>query len=215
MSNNSPLLKVCGITRDEDAEVLMELGADFIGFIFHPKSPRFICAGACSGMETGDMKRVGVIVNGTVESTAKLMDFARLDYMQLAGDQAPEFCKALGPERVIKVVWPERYETREELEEHMATYADAAAMLLLDAGKSGGGHGRSLSFEKLKGLKSPLPWLLAGGLGPHNVADALAAGPVGVDVNSGVELEPGLKDHDKVREVAEIVFAQRANTAGA
>jgi phosphoribosylanthranilate isomerase len=208
--SNRPLLKVCGVTRDEDAELLMELGVDMIGFIFHPKSPRFICAGACSGMETGNMKRVGVIVDGTVETMAKLMNFAKLDYMQLAGDQDPEFCKALGPERVIKVVWPERYETREELEAHMATYAGAAAMLLLDAGKSGGGHGRSLSFENLKGLKSPLPWLLAGGLGPHNVSDALAAGPVGLDVNSGVELEPGIKDHEKVRQVAEIVFKEKA-----
>ena len=137
-----------------------------------------------------------------MEGVRLALDEARLNYVQLHGGQDPEFCRAVGFERVIKVFWPERYASLDDLAQDMARFADCA-MFLLDAGTSGGGHGRSLDLAALARLKSPRPWLLAGGLGPDNVGAAIEAcanaNLAGADLNSGVESAPGLKDIEKVR----------------
>lgn len=209
------MVKVCGITRREDARACAEAGADLLGFIFHPASPRFVRPDFPAGLTAADKGRartVGVFVKQSADEVRQIMDNAGLDLAQLHGGQDPEFCRDVGPERVVKVFWPERYASLTDLEADMARFADCA-LFLLDAGTSGGGHGKSLNSSALSGLKSSRSWLLAGGLGPDNLRDALdacaSASLEGVDLNSGVESAPGLKDIEKVRTA--IAACRRSN----
>jgi len=200
------LIKVCGLTRQEDANACIKLGVDLTGFIFHLPSPRNVSPEHAAGIETGRAVRVGVFVRQDLKETASIMQKAGLGLAQLTGDQDPEFCKIIGPERVMRVFWPERYPDRLSLEKDLARFTGVSRYVLLDAGTSGGGHGRSLDFSGLKGLRCPAPWFLAGGLGPHNLAKAVAGcNPNGVDINSGVESAPGIKDAKKLAKALEII----------
>lgn len=204
----SPAIKVCGLTREEDVRLCLELGIGFTGFIFAPGSPRRVSPEAASRLPSGNAARVGVFVNQTLDEVRRVMSFAGLDYAQLHGNEDTDFCRALGPERVIRVLWPERLLPRrgegdglsgeallEALRRECAAYADACALFLLDAGSGGGGSGRVLPWSLLAGFSPPRPWLLAGGIGPLNAAKAFAACvPFGVDCNSAVESAPGIKD---------------------
>lgn len=189
------LVKVCGMTRQEDADACRGLGADLLGFIFHAPSPRNVTPEQAAAMATPGVLRVGVFVRQPADEVRQIMDAARLDLAQLAGNQDPDFCRAVGPERVIRVFWPERHANVAELESELARFAGLMKYALLDAGTSGGGHGRSLPFASLATVASPAPWLLAGGLSAANLAAALSqCSPAGVDLNSGVESAPGSKD---------------------
>jgi len=224
----SLLLKVCGMTLPEQVEAIDKLGVDLLGFIFAKKSPRHVTPAHVAGIARGNAKRVGVFVEQDADEVNRIMDEAGLDYAQLHAGQDEPFCRAVGPERVIRVFWPQRYagaltaqagETvsapgsgddpsvwREALERDMARFADLCAFMLLDSGTSGGGHGTSLDFSALARLNAPRPWLLAGGLSPDNAALALkAACPAGLDVNSGVESTPGIKDISRLSQVLHII----------
>ncbi|MDR3038129.1 MAG: phosphoribosylanthranilate isomerase [Candidatus Adiutrix sp.] len=191
------ILKICGLTRAEDAFMSAALGADWLGFIFHPASPRRVAAAEVAGFETGGAKRVGVFVDQSPAEVRRLMAEARLDLAQLHGGQGPEFCREVGAERVIRVFWPQRYPRAADLEAEMAAYRDAAAYFIFDAGLSGGGHGRGLDIDSLTALSPPRPWLLAGGLTAAGARAAAAKNPAGLagfDFNSKVETSPGVKD---------------------
>jgi len=219
------LLKVCGMTLPEQVEAIDALGVDLLGFIFAKKSPRYVTPEHVAGIARGNAKRVGVFVEQDADEVCSIMETAKLDYAQLHGNQDETFCRAVGPQRVIRVFWPQRYagalaaqagETvsapgsgdtaLEALERDMARYADLCAFMLLDSGTSGGGHGASLDFAALARLKAPRPWLLAGGLSPDNAALAVAqARPAGLDVNSGVESAPGVKNIQAIERVIQII----------
>lgn len=187
-------IKVCGLTRQSDVDAAARLGASFCGFIFHPASPRSISPAAAAALESGGMARVGVFVGQGAEEILAIMAEARLDYAQLHGGQDRACAERIGPARVIRVLWPERYAGRAELVADMAAHAGSCALFLLEAGKAGGGSGRPQDWTRLAGLASPRPWLLAGGLSPLNTAAAVAAcAPDGLDFNSGVEEAPGKK----------------------
>ncbi|QAZ68983.1 phosphoribosylanthranilate isomerase [Solidesulfovibrio carbinolicus] len=197
---SAPLAKVCGMTRAEDVVGCAEAGADLLGFIFAAKSPRRLTPAQAAALPRVAAKRVGVFVEQTLEEVLCIMAEAELDLAQLHGGQDPDFCRAVGPQRVIRAFWPQKHPTLGSLAAEMAAFDGAVRYALLDAGTSGGGHGTSLDFAALAELAPPMPWLLAGGLGPDNVAEALRiAKPHGVDLNSGVESSPGLKDLQKVR----------------
>ncbi|WP_027184385.1 phosphoribosylanthranilate isomerase [Desulfovibrio inopinatus] len=196
-------IKVCGMTRPEDAAACVALGVNMLGFIFASKSPRNITPEHAASIETPGVLRVGVFVEQTVDDVLAIIDEAKLDIAQLHGGQDQAFCQAIGPERVMRVFWPMRYDSTAAFEAELAAYADSAHRFLCDAGSSGGGHGVSLDFSRLTNLQSPRPWLIAGGLGPNNVLDALTTTAAGVDINSGVEEAPGKKDHDKLRQTIE------------
>lgn len=199
MDRQRLLVKVCGMTRQEDADACTELGADLLGFIFHPPSPRNLTPEQAAAIVTKGVLRVGVFVRQGADEVRAILHAARLDLAQLAGNQDEAFCRAVGPERVIRVFWPERHASIPELEAELARFADLMRYALLDAGTSGGGHGRPLPFTSLAGIKTPCPWLLAGGLSAANLGEALEqCSPAGVDINSGVESEPGKKDRGKV-----------------
>jgi phosphoribosylanthranilate isomerase len=217
----SVLVKVCGMTLPDQVAALDDLGVDFLGFIFAAKSPRNVAPGHVAAIPRGRAKRVGVFVGQDAEEVRRIMDTAGLDFAQLHDGQDEAFCRAVGPERVIKVFWPQRYladvpstgqngmpdtaAALQALERDMARFADCCALMLLDSGTSGGGHGKSLDFAALAGLRAPKPWLLAGGLSPDNAALALReAKPSGLDLNSGVEVSPGVKNISRVEQAFHI-----------
>lgn len=200
------LIKVCGMTLPDQVAALDALGVDFLGFIFAGKSPRKVTAEQAAAIARGRAKRVGVFVEQSADEVNRIMDAAGLDFAQLHAGQDEDFCRAVGPDRVVKVFWPERHESVAALEREMACFANLCAMMLLDAGKSGGGHGKSLDFAPLGGLASPKPWLLAGGLSPDNAGKALReAKPAGLDLNSGVEVTPGVKDISRIERLLKTI----------
>ena len=195
----SLLVKVCGMTSAEDASMCEEYGADFLGFIFHPSSPRNVDVAFVRSIKTGGAKKVGVFVKQSAAEVLEILKNSVLDFAQLHGGQNEEFCKSIGKERVIKVFWPQKYDSVKEFQDDIDRFAPYCSYMLFDAGKSGGGHGKSLEFDLFKEVTIPVPWLLAGGLSADNLNEALSeAKPGGVDLNSGVESAPGKKDKNKL-----------------
>lgn len=193
------LIKFCGLTRQEDVDHAAGLGAAMCGFIFHPRSPRGVTVAQAAAMDSGSMLRVGVFVNQGADEIRRIMDEARLDYAQLHGHQSVECARAIGAERVIRVLWPDRYTHRALLYNDLQRNAEACAYYLLDAGLKGGGSGHKLDWSDLASLRPAHPWLLAGGLSAANVAKAVGmCAPAGVDFNSGVEDAPGCKNREKM-----------------
>jgi phosphoribosylanthranilate isomerase len=212
-----PLIKVCGLKRESDARLCASSGADLMGFIFHPQSPRWIEPEKALRLESRNAVRVGVFVEQKGEEIARVMEEARLDLAQFHGEQSVEDARLIGPERVARVVWPERFASEEEMDSFRKAWEPYATLFLLDSGQKGGGHGKALSSSLARAfsLKSERAVLLAGGLKPSSlpllwplsdVAEAGAsakkgAGLVGFDFNSGVEKAPGEKDEALLREL--------------
>ena len=120
-----------------------------------------------------------------------IMKTARLEFAQLHGAHSLDCARRIGPEKVIRVLWPDRYESVDALQREMELWADSCAWFLLDAGTQGGGHGVSLDWTSLASLSSPRPWFLAGGLSSASLNRALEqCSPDGIDLNSGVEATP-------------------------
>lgn len=201
-----PLVKVCGMTRAGDVGLSESLGADFLGFIFHPGSPRCVEPDFVRSIKPEGARKVGVFVKQSASEVIGIMQDAGLQMAQLHGGQNEEFCQAVGARKVIKVLWPQRHETVAGLQADIDRFAPHCAYLLFDAGKSGGGHGTALDFDIFNKIDIPCPWLLAGGLGPENIRQALdQARPSGLDLNSGVESAPGIKDRHKLETVFDII----------
>lgn len=210
-------VKVCGITRLEDAQAALKAGADFLGFNFYPSSPRYLAPGRAAEIIAAlpvAARTVGVFVNADLATVQSIAALCRLDYIQLHGDEPPEFVQALSP-RAFKALRPRSVA---EAEVAAAVYASLgpaeadAPLLLVDAYQAGryGGTGEKGDWALAAGLASRYRrLLLAGGLTPENVAEAVRqVRPWGVDVASGVESAPGIKDHDKIRR-----FIQEAKRA--
>ncbi|MGE4263672.1 MAG: phosphoribosylanthranilate isomerase [Desulfovibrio sp.] len=217
------LVKICGQTRPDTARLCAELGADMLGFIFHPKSPRCTAPALPASLLLPGVLKVGVFVDQSVNETAALMRTGRLDVAQLHGGQDRAFCRALadviGPERIMKVVWPEKAAHLEALQDELDRFAPLCGRFLADAGKDGGGHGRGIAdaaADLLLQARFPRPWLLAGGLGPQTVGPAFAhfrhgaSAPAGLDLNSGVESAPGVKDETLLRAAFAAINAMNA-----
>jgi phosphoribosylanthranilate isomerase len=207
-------VKICGITNLEDARCAAEAGADMLGFIFFPGSPRCVAAetagcivGALRAAYGGHAPRcVGVFVNEPLAHVRAVLDEAGLDMAQLHGDEPPEDLQALAP-RAFKAIRPA---TVAGTAAQMARYAAAEAPLegpdlLVDAYHPAqyGGTGLSVDLAVARaalGLDERRRIVLAGGLEPESVGWVVAAlQPWGVDVSSGVEREKGRKDHARVR----------------
>ncbi len=198
--------KVCGLRRQEDLDLAMDLDVRMCGFIFHPKSPRYIAPEEASALQSGTMLRVGVFVNQDADEIIHIMNVARLDLAQLHGNHSVECAQKIGIDRVIRVLWPENYATLDELSEAMQFYADSCSYYLLDAGKSGGGSGKHLNWNSLKTMHTPHPWMLAGGLQAEALCKVFYnCVPDGVDCNSGIEDAPAIKNKQKMANLMHIV----------
>ncbi|WP_018123675.1 phosphoribosylanthranilate isomerase [Desulfovibrio oxyclinae] len=200
-SRPRPLIKVCGMTRMEDVKLCTALGVDMVGFIFHPPSPRCAAPAFVRSVPEGFPAKVGVFVRQDAQEILDIMDECRLDMAQLHGDHDPKTCEAVGRDRVIKVLWPQRHDSATTLQDEVDRFSPHCKHLLFDAGKKGGGHGESFDFTKLQTLEIIKPWFLAGNIGSHNVQGALESGACGLDLNSSVESEPGIKDSKKIRDL--------------
>jgi len=198
-------VKICGITSARDAQMAVEAGADALGFVLWPKSPRHVSpdeAARISAEVPPFVVRVGVFVDAARDELARAADVAGLDVLQLHGDEPPAALEGL-PRRALKAL---RVGPAFSSEDALA-YAERAAGLLLDAHRPGnpGGTGAVFDWARVQGLRDRVPFLvLAGGLTPDNVADAIeAVHPHGVDVATGVESSPGRKDPVLVRAFVE------------
>jgi phosphoribosylanthranilate isomerase len=198
-------VKICGLTRLEDALAALDAGADLLGFNFHPASPRYIETAACAQMVSELRKRgvktvlVGVFVNRPAGEIAAVLDACHLDLAQLSGDEPPETLAALG-RRAFKAL---RARDAQGLEESWRVYPmrTSPPACLVDAYRPGlyGGTGQLADWSLAGRLARRAPILLAGGLTPENVAEAIRqVRPWGVDVASGVEASPGRKDPARV-----------------
>ena len=202
-------VKVCGTTNLDDAQVAIDAGADMLGFILYSKSPRYVTPAAVGAMVAALRKRsgtpllVGVFVNETPDTVAAMLNETGLDLAQLHGDETPaDFASLTG--RICKALRPTGLD---DALAAAAVWAPLAAphgpQLLIDAydARSYGGTGQKADWTVAALVAGRYPrMLLAGGLTPDNVADAVqVVRPWGVDVASGVEVAPGRKDHDKVR----------------
>ena len=195
-------VKICGITRLEDAELATELGAWAIGFLLWPESKRYVDPGVVAGI-TRVMRRkvqlVGVFVNQTIDEIADMVDVLGLTHVQLHGDEGPSFCTAVAERTGLRVIKAVRVGSGADIQSAARFHTD---LLLLDAaaGTARGGTGQTWDWALAAQRHSHVPLIVAGGLTPENVADGIAAvRPWAVDVASGVESEPGVKDPAKVQ----------------
>jgi phosphoribosylanthranilate isomerase len=191
-------VKVCGLTGAADARLAAAAGADFLGFVFSPYSRRCVPVEACEWIrEVRGANRVGVFLNQSESFVKRIRDEARLDAVQLHGDEPPEMCARLGGTgRVIKAI-----AVGERVDWSLVSaYADVARILFDSASPAGGGSGFRFDWRLLREPRTPESFWLAGGLDAGNVSAAIAAcRPCGVDVATGVESAPGRKDPDKIR----------------
>lgn len=208
-------IKICGITNLADARYASGSGADYLGFIQYPESPRYVepslvrdIIGWIHGAEP-----VGVFVNSTPDEVNRICRETGIMWAQLHGNESPADCKAVEVP-VIKAVRMFPGTTASELELALAAYADVVDRFLFDTGSAekGGGTGKTFDWSILGEVDIPKPWFLAGGLRPDNVARAIAeTGAFGVDTASGVEEAPGRKDYDAIDRFVEAVRGSVAN----
>jgi phosphoribosylanthranilate isomerase len=193
-------VKICGITNYEDAQAVVDAGADALGFVFYPPSPRYVSPEQAEQIIQKlppFVTTVGLFVDVALDTVNDMAARCGLDRIQLHGRETPEFCRQV-KHPVIKAF---RIRNAESLR-HLPGYKVSA--YLLDAYVEGalpGGTGSSFSWELAARAKPYGPVILAGGLTPENVKTAIEqTRPYGVDVSTGVECAPGVKDHRKVRE---------------
>jgi phosphoribosylanthranilate isomerase len=193
-------IKICGITNLEDALLAAELGADALGFIFYAKSPRKVdaeTARAIIAQLPPFVAAVGVFVDEAAAVVQELAAKVRLDWVQLHGQESPDYCRTLG----YKVIKAFRIQDEDSMRQ-LAGYQGAAQALLLDTYKKGqvGGTGEIFDWHLARQAKKYGPIILAGGLTAENVAQAIATVlPAAVDAASGTEAAPGKKDPAKLR----------------
>lgn len=200
-------VKICGITKLEQGNAIVQMGATALGFICVPSSPRYVSMAQISQVIQGlsqPVDCIGVFANTTVTEIYQTVTTTGLTGIQLHGNESPEFCQqlrqSLPSKEIIKAL---RVKTAECLT-NSEIYANSVDILLLDAYHPTqlGGTGKTLDWVTLQQYKPCLPWLLAGGLTPDNISDALSLlQPDGIDLSSGVERSPGDKDLDKVAQL--------------
>lgn len=214
-------IKICGITKPEQAIAIAQLGATDLGFICASSSPRYVTvtqielvgqALQAAGIAVG---RIGVFVNASLEEIGQVVAIAGLTAVQLHGQEPVEFCQALrqtlAEAGLPKIELWKAFRIRAAADlAQVANYTAAVDAVLLDAYHPNlmGGTGQTLNWQDLQGFAPACPWFLAGGLTPDNVMQALQhVQPDGIDLSSGVERSPGDKDLQRVAQL----FTQLAN----
>jgi phosphoribosylanthranilate isomerase len=198
-------VKFCGITRIEDAREAVRLGAWAIGLNHWPGSPRR-CDPATAQAISSELRRrievCGVFVNATLPEIATAVEDEQLSMVQLHGDEGPAFCQEVARRTGAKVIKAIRVRSTADLQAAGAFHTDYH---LFDAHRAGvpGGTGATFDWELLRGRRSDVPVVLAGGLEPGNVAEGISVvQPFAVDVAGGIETAPGIKDHGLMADFA-------------
>lgn len=203
----STAVKICGVNSPEALAWAAEAGADFVGFVFFPPSPRAVTpaqAGAISASLAGGPRRVGLFVDPADALLAAALAAAPLDVIQLHGEESPERVAEIRARFGVPVMKAIGIASEADLAQ-IAAYEPVADRLLLDAKPPSdavlpGGNAAPFEWRLARLARITRPWLLAGGLTPANVAEAIqASGAPGVDVSSGVERARGVKDAGLIR----------------
>ena len=198
MANPQVKVKICGMTQLKDAAFAVEQGADAVGFIFYNKSPRSVTMKAARDIILKLpplVDTVGVFVNESVDRINKVANYCGLDLVQLHGEESPAFCRKI-QRRVIKAFRIKDLQSVKQLEK----YSVSGYLLDTFSDNLHGGTGKIFDWNLALPAKKMGPVILAGGLTARNILQAIRqARPYGVDVCSGVEKLPGVKDPEKVR----------------
>lgn len=207
------IAKICGITDMDAMEAAVVNGASFVGLVFFEKSPRNVTPNQAAELIEGlpeDVLAVGLFVNPTDGFLNDVLAHVRLDMIQLHGSESPERVDEVRNEFALPVMKAIPIETADDFKT-AETYVDHADWLLFDAkapkdADRPGGNAEAFDWTLLQDVMIPLPWMLAGGLTPDNVAEALEiSGAVVADVSSGVESTPGKKDPAMIKAFLEAV----------
>lgn len=214
-------VKICGLTNEDDVSCAIDAGADYLGFVFYEKSPRAISPQHCkelikhvkekltarrkSGIRDG-VTSVGVFVNAPIDYVAEVAETSGLDAVQLHGEESDSYCCSLKKETNVKIIKALRVKDRIRLD----TIQDVASdIVLLDtfSKDARGGTGKRFDWDVLNNFKSPGKKIfLAGGITPENAQHAVSFEQIyGIDVGSGLEIEPGKKDHQKILALMSVV----------
>jgi phosphoribosylanthranilate isomerase len=200
-------VKVCGMTLAEQLEQLGPMGVTFAGFIFYPKSPRYVFKHMTTTQirKENAVNKVGVFVNAGIEEVLHMVDECRLHMVQLHGDESPKYCEKIAD--YVSVVKAFRLSENDNIEWMIRPYMDVCDMFMFDTMGAGyGGTGKKFDWTMLKDITVGKPFFLSGGIEPGDeeqlrefaqlpVAKALFA----IDINSRFEITPGVKDMNKIK----------------
>ena len=210
-------IKVCGMTQMDQVEKLPEIGATFAGFIFYPKSPRYVFRHLTSTQirKVNTINKVGVFVNASIDEVLLMVDECRLHMVQLHGDETPKFCEKIAD--YVSVVKAFRLSDNDSIQWMISPFMDVCDMFMFDTMGAGyGGTGKKFDWNVLRGSTIGKPFFLSGGIQPEDtealkqfekepVAKALFA----IDINSKFETSPGIKDMQKVETFIREVKGER------
>jgi phosphoribosylanthranilate isomerase len=205
----SLVVKICGINSPDAMTAAIDGGADYVGLMFYPPSPRFLDLGKAAELAAivpVPVRRTGVFVDAPDEVIAKTLEAVPMEALQLHGAESPEQVARTRERFGLTTIKAVRVAAREDLETARA-YDGIADIILFDAKPPAsmtdalpGGNALSFDWTLLAGWKGRTPWMLSGGLDAGNLAEAVkTAGATAVDVSSGVEPAPGVKDPARIR----------------
>jgi len=195
-------VKICGLTNYDDAIAAVEMGADLLGFNFYPKSPRFVTLEKAAHIVNklpGFVNIAGVFVNESFDKIQETINQCQLIWIQLHGDESPQFCQQFLSlnVRTMKAL---RVKDQSDIERANDFFTDAILLDAFDPEKYGG-TGLTFDWNIIGHIEKRI--FLAGGINPDNAAEAVKLGVYGIDVCSGIETEPGKKDHKKMKKLFE------------
>lgn len=200
-------VKVCGMTLPEQMEQLSGLGVTFAGFIFYPKSPRYVFKSMTTTQirKENNINKVGVFVNAGIEEVLHMVDECRLHMVQLHGDESPKYCEKIAD--YVSVVKAFRVSENDNIEWMVHPYMDVCDMFMFDTMGAGyGGTGKKFNWDVLKDATVGKPFFLSGGIEPGDEERLreFSKEPIGkalfaVDINSRFEITPGVKDMEMVK----------------
>jgi len=200
-------IKVCGMTQIEQVDKLADLGVTFAGFIFYPKSPRYVFKHMTTTQirKENNINKVGVFVNAPVEEVLHMVDECRLHMVQLHGDESPRYCEKIAD--YVSVVKAFRLSENDSVQWMIRPFMDVCDMFMFDTMGAGyGGTGKKFDWNMLQGQTIGKPFFLSGGIEPGDeerlksfTTEPVAKALFAIDINSKFELAPGIKELDKVK----------------
>jgi phosphoribosylanthranilate isomerase len=205
-------IKVCGMTSTQQVQELDEMGVEFAGFIFYPKSPRYVFKSMPANEIKhikGKINKVGVFVNADADQILKTVDDCGLNLVQLHGDESPGVCEKIA--KHVSVIKAFRISDDDLIEWKVREYHESADMFMFDTEGAGyGGTGKKFNWELLKEQNIGKPFFLSGGIAPDDAEklkafqkEEVAKNLFAVDINSKFEVMPGVKDMEKVKRFVE------------
>ncbi|MEO1053956.1 MAG: phosphoribosylanthranilate isomerase [Bacteroidota bacterium] len=216
-SREEPIkLKVCGMRHPKNIADIVSMKSDYLGLIFYPESPRYVGNTLTSDevkQIPNEVKKVGVFVNESVDKVASIVNEWELDYAQLHGGETREQCRLLKEQdvKIIKVFW-----ISDDFDfDVLKAYEPYVDFFLFDTkGKHPGGNGETFNWDVLKNYNSIRPMFLSGGIGLEEAERLCERDDLNIhtiDVNSRFEIEPGMKDVDKIKKLKEVINKMNAN----